>query len=449
MLIFAEAAGVGSSTGSDARLPVDGTWELDGKVLRWTDYPYNLIVRLSSQIGTCTGQYVARDLILTAAHCVKKGQQHTVKTADGREFPVGLEAMGFWDDSFNNVLLVQQKDWALFRITNPKGFLPEGVQPLDVEPKSPLFETVWNAGFGGMRRVDDDEIDEIKQIIVSTLKAQGQKFIFATTVHIADKETDVYKAITAAFQPPKQPLWGDSGRLKLTPYCKTKAAYGHPNLIYHNCDAVGGNSGSALILDKDGGRYSVVGVISGGHTTVGKNILNEKVGIGEKATKTELFYDKYLEAKASSPAPSQQQSQKTQPAPQPAPQPSQQPQMKSQYCLDCAALNWVGTEYCPAGANTIFSNKGKLYRMMSGNNASWAYKYALAAAVDDSFCQNVESPQAQAGGANCDKKTVFTSLVCKKLSELFQQTQGAKKKLSDFFHQSQESKKKNEKGGKN
>ena len=293
MLVSAASAGVGQVTGYDSRVPLDGNWQVDGKVLRWTDYPYNLIVGVVlPDGGLCTGQYVGRDLILTASHCAERDSM-TARTADGRSFTINLFAKGY-DNPNAGFVTIWAKDWALFRITDSKGLLPQGIMPFDVEPKTPIRDGIWSVGFGAMRVLGDDEIVEIQRIVVSALRAQGRILANPSKVDIV-QNANIYRAIEAAFRPPRQPIWDDNDRLKLTPSCRTKKFY-NQNLVVHDCDTVQGDSGGALVLEKGGGRYSVIGVHSGGFTTIGKS--NKNSGL---ATRTELFYKKLLEARQSSP----------------------------------------------------------------------------------------------------------------------------------------------------
>jgi len=400
MFVSAAAAGVGASTGYDTRIPIDGSMQVNGRPLRWTDYPYNLIVKVMlSEGGACTGQYVARDLILTAAHCAPDKNQ-TAQTADGRSFPIELYARGPWKFTSLSTSTLGAQDWAIYRIVDSIGFLPADVEPLDVAPKSQARGDIWNAGWGSLRIFDDADIIKMKEAIVSTLKDQLKKLISNPT-YIQGIDQKVYSAVIKAFPD----AWGDSDRLKLTPSCTTKNLI-NSRYIYHDCNCVPGNSGSALIFDKGGGHYSVAGVMSGATPTVGKVAWGKVDGW---AARTELFYDVYQKAKASSPpssAPSQQsqaQSQspqsilisQPQPSQQPSAQPSMPPQIKAQYCIDCAAAKWAGTASCPSGGGykNVYNNNGRLYRLMTGaEDAAYAFKYARAYVVDDSFCKNTGLP---------------------------------------------------------
>lgn len=56
-----------------------------GEVLGWEG-----VGRLDTSIGTCTGTLIARDLVLTAAHCVVDEATRTVLPIDRMRFSAGL-----------------------------------------------------------------------------------------------------------------------------------------------------------------------------------------------------------------------------------------------------------------------------------------------------------------------------------------------------------------------
>lgn len=134
----------------------------------WNSYPYNQIVYFYTQEkGTCTAQYVAKDIILTARHCITKdkefdnnkhiGETFTIKLHDGRKTQIKLEQYGH-DFLYD--------DWALLRITDPN-FYNNNVFTVSSETK---LKTVTNAGFGYMRILKDDEIKKLKQIFKKSAK---------------------------------------------------------------------------------------------------------------------------------------------------------------------------------------------------------------------------------------------------------------------------------------
>lgn len=132
----------------------------------WNSYPYNQIVAFqhelpSGYVQDCTAQYVAKDIILTARHCITKQLGHDNWTEKNKQeyriylpnktFTKDLVLEQYGHDTYNN-------DWALLRITNPE-FYSE--TPLSLDSATHIGN-VTSAGFGYMRILNDDEIQEIR-----------------------------------------------------------------------------------------------------------------------------------------------------------------------------------------------------------------------------------------------------------------------------------------------
>ncbi len=113
-------------------------------------------VFLTSNLQDCSGTLIARDLVLTAAHCVANGERHTVKT-DAGSIPVSQVVMhpAFRRDLYQT--FKPSPDIALLKLSAPVsgGLRPA---PLATEKKFPPHGTDFViAGFGeaveGDRRV--------------------------------------------------------------------------------------------------------------------------------------------------------------------------------------------------------------------------------------------------------------------------------------------------------
>ena len=132
----------------------------------WNSYPFNQIVAFQHELPSgygqdCTAQYVARDIILTARHCITKTNSHDNYTEKNkREYKIYLPNKTFTTD-----LVLEQygydtynNDWALLRITNPDFY---STSPLNLDTATHIGNAT-SAGFGWMRVLNDSEIQTIR-----------------------------------------------------------------------------------------------------------------------------------------------------------------------------------------------------------------------------------------------------------------------------------------------
>lgn len=137
----------------------------------WSAAPYNKIVLIKGNtfsadwvLVTCTGQYVAPDVILTARHCLIYGSTYDdyqmigekipIETYDGRETWAVLEKYG----------RSLADDWALLRVTDGRFFSKEYFDyfPDSLKRNDASFPVnVQIAGFGWLRILTPDEIEKI------------------------------------------------------------------------------------------------------------------------------------------------------------------------------------------------------------------------------------------------------------------------------------------------
>lgn len=160
MFCSAGWAGVGST---DERENVD-----------WGDWPEIVALVKKPDYASCTAQYVAPDIILTARHCITKkadhdgyalrGTEFNFRRYDGATFPAVVEEYGY-----TNIGCVtgrgQCSDWALFRVTDSRFY---GTAYFDVSQKGiGIAETkrVSRAGFGWMRIISDAELKKLYEIV--------------------------------------------------------------------------------------------------------------------------------------------------------------------------------------------------------------------------------------------------------------------------------------------
>ncbi len=266
----------------------------------WGTHPYNNIVYFyTREWGTCTAQYVAPDIILTARHCITKdkdfdnnkhiGEEFTIKLHDGRKTQVRLEQYG------RDLL---SDDWALLRVTD-KNFYNRNA--FSVSPENKL-RSVTNAGFGYMRILKDDEIKKLKKIFKKTAKENNlSKTKFLDLIMPSAKDItangislliDLTDETTECLKGGNQDDCVLEFKLKAHKGCAlTKMAKDNRTVI-NNCDAMQGNSGGPYFADN-----IVYGIVSRGIDSF-KNKRNGMV----TAVSPRIIWEK-LQGLQSSPAP--------------------------------------------------------------------------------------------------------------------------------------------------
>lgn len=202
----------------------------------WSKYPYNQIVYFRpQQYATCTAQYVAKDIILTARHCITSNYEHDNYQNIGKTYEIQL-----YDGRTTNVILEQygkdiSQDWALLRISDPNFFSNNYFNVHNTTK----YLSVTNAGFGYMRILSNDEIQQIKQIFTNQIGDQNRFIDFDTVLE------QVQQKIQAA-NIPNLDDWDYSingYRLKADTTCHLFNQQNDDDTISTTCDAWGGNSG--------------------------------------------------------------------------------------------------------------------------------------------------------------------------------------------------------------
>jgi|GEM_PF-2631455 len=241
--------------------------------VKWQNNPeWAHVVRLMNR-GTCTGQFVAPDLILTANHCLDipwtsayainyKGERFTADVLS-RGYDQQQKS-GYWSGRLGE----HGFDWMLLKVRDSRYYsnkylgVAQGSQPLGVQ--------VHNAGFGALRKLDDRQLPYVRKLYLEYLRSIGEgdsgdawdldihKHINGFDNFISRKRPVTDDGIVIS------PIYNDEDKLKLTPSCKifnTVGIYSYPfsnNFVWSSCGGAGGNSGSALV-DTYG---AVVGVMS-------------------------------------------------------------------------------------------------------------------------------------------------------------------------------------------
>jgi len=252
----------------------------------WSSDQFSRYVTIgSAKYWRCTGQYVAPNLVLTAAHCYdgtkSVGRTEWMTSPLVNETITGkVIAIGDYKDLDST----PENDWALILIKDEKYYYPKSnfFKPDDLNT-SKEYEPVINAGFGWARIVSDDEIKILRKTFQSV--ASGSR-----TVQIQDIKDALNRAMK---DNDLQPFAEDHARLKYdncnvvintdcTKVCnknsldynqnKCKDICGNRSKLFKNsewpkvlgttCDSWGGNSGGAYFSRNTG---NLISICSHGH----------------------------------------------------------------------------------------------------------------------------------------------------------------------------------------
>ena len=248
-----------------------GVGDIDAReYVNWSESPYNRFVYFESGGGVCTAQYVGRDVILTARHCVDDdgftvGSKYRITLHDGSKTYVTLEKYG----------PTKNEDWALLRV-NDSNFYMDSY--FDVSATEQYIH-IENTGFGYMRILSDEEIKYIKQVVTQVKQADktGTRSFQDIMLEIMPKLTD------AGIQPlidfacddlSKEECW--RFKLKSDKTCSISEYWDYEKkysidmwrtggyvfydyIVPTTCDAWSGNSGGAYFVNN-----TIYGICSSG-----------------------------------------------------------------------------------------------------------------------------------------------------------------------------------------
>ncbi len=224
----------------------------------WTQPPYNNIVYFyPSPSATCTAQYVAPDIILTARHCVtgtdtndnnkELGREFQIWTHDNRRTSVKLEKYG---TSFQN------DDWALLRVTDPEFHRNTFFNTAKKTKKT----TVTSAGFAGMRILSNDEIKIAKNVFLNIARtrhpnnykelynAGANELATKHNIHLSDNR------VPGSNKPGEREY-----KLKATHNCRITNTRITSGWFASTCDTDAGDSGGPYFKGT-----TIYGIVSGG-----------------------------------------------------------------------------------------------------------------------------------------------------------------------------------------
>ena len=275
--------------------------------VNWNSEPYNKFVRFTNATSSCTAQYVAPNIILTAAHCFNSNTNYITRS-DDKEFELELLRDG-WANLTNRTKCSNSNDWAVFLIKDPDGY--KDYFKFDAIKQPHIDTNVISAGFGGLRILLKDEITNINKAINDNLynlkKTYDEKGISVFSQQLQNLIKEPPYNVT-------NPLFGDGKKFKaetctvqLIPELKYNADDRGQPLLSSTCDVWGGNSGGAVI---DRNTHNVYGV---GHCADYFHFGGENYGVDGTFVPTSQFQDELAQIIESNPP-------KHEPEPEPEPE---------------------------------------------------------------------------------------------------------------------------------
>ena len=263
-----------------------GVGDIDNReYVDWSTPPYNKIVYFRpSENSTCTGQYVAPDIILTARHCITDNSEHDNFALVGKTYNIQLH-----DGRTTNVVLEKygknfQNDWALCRISDQSFFSNDYFQ-VHTQTK---YLPVINAGFGYMRILSNTEIQQIKQIFTTIIGNQNRFIDFNDALSQAKQKLKDQRI-------PNLYDWDENipgYRLKADKTCQLIKLTNLDKTISTTCDNWGGNSGGAYFSGN-----TLYGICS-----YGADSWVDKYNT-DHAVSPKLYYKELQQMKTTSPIP--------------------------------------------------------------------------------------------------------------------------------------------------
>ncbi len=240
----------------------------------WDNWPHIVFFD-----GGCTAQYIAQDIILTAAHCLdylpdnSYKEYYDIQLHDGRKTTVKLEAVGPYFVSDGRYIFNQTEgDYALLRVQDPEFYVKKFFN-LAASAKNINVETF---GFGMMRILTDEELLEMNKLWNEVATEHKAKVRHGTDYNV------LYELFSEKLKSKNIPSLKEKGpRLKKS-QCdlfyfdkrKTYVPMGYSTtdsgaaLIFSNCDVVNGDSGGA-ILDSD----NLLAILSIGNPTLQERMV--------------------------------------------------------------------------------------------------------------------------------------------------------------------------------
>ena len=218
----------------------------------WAKPPYNSFVKLQEVVGpsnayVCTGQYIAKNLILSAGHCTEDSPiEFRAINYKKQEFKVKLLETGY-----NGIYEVG--DWAIFLVEDPQYY---GDAFFD-STKPERTTKVINAGYGYVKVLSERELNTIREVLGETNLTTSKERSFEDILRTFEEKLSEKQISLMG-------MFNDTDRLKasecnivfedcsgnLTPACNgqyLRRAAKHPDILATTCDNWQGNSGGGYI----------------------------------------------------------------------------------------------------------------------------------------------------------------------------------------------------------
>ena len=243
----------------------------------WSKYPQVVHVQafVSDELFySCTGQYVAPNLILTAAHCILNDGGNlygniNVVTYAGKKCAA---QQAFWVGNYLTADNSYPYDFAVLQIE------PECYSSINYKIEVSDIDKdidVYNVGFGSLTILSDNEIKKLREKFTS-LPVESR-----TNAGIVEQE------FTSVLGRPIRDVF-DNHKLKLDARCSGYRQQSD-NVVYTDCYDWNGNSGSPIVQR---GTNNLIGVMAGSNNNGFQHIgVDEKFVSGGAST---VIFEKWL-----------------------------------------------------------------------------------------------------------------------------------------------------------
>ena len=261
----------------------------------WATPPYNSFVKLTEVVSEnlsygCTGQYIAKNLILSAGHCtLDKPIRFEATNYKKQRFRVRL-----LETKWNSSKRVRQLgDWAIFLIENPQYYLDTFL-----DPTIPTQTTeVINAGYGYVRILGPEDIQVIRQILGDehvNEKVDFDRFINIFEDQLSEKGFGLLQYDSDRLKASKCNVVFEDCSKNMTKACNNqnlRHADNFPQILATTCDSWQGNSGGGYVSGN-----KVLGICSYGVDSFGDMSNTDYMA------STKQFMDAYIRLKSQYPA---------------------------------------------------------------------------------------------------------------------------------------------------
>ena len=221
---------------------VDSRFYVDKQM--WATAPYKNFVHLygwlSNTGSSCTAQYVSKNIIVSAGHCLKDNARYEVHNYAGDKIDLMLLETGY------KGVLEEDGDWAVFLVKDPK-YYSDSFFNLKVPNVENTSIGVLNAGWGFVRVLEDWEIQKIQEILPTIDNRLDRKEFF----RILDE-----KLVEANIRPIRETMVQS---LKASECMISAHRYNNvsPDVLPSTCDSWQGNSGGGYVARGGNDLYGV------------------------------------------------------------------------------------------------------------------------------------------------------------------------------------------------